>query len=204
MQVENQKEAVPFFHYVQLYAKLDPEQVIARLPFADFDGARFTLKLLGREYRLRWPAYALELEDGEKEPPVPVQTFLLRCLIEGKNEGWAGQWKTFRQMPWGELYHKPYTGRVLTRAAMAFGPRMADFRAAAEKLGAEPVKHGDAGFCFDFMGPYRIQILIWEGDDEFAPSAQVLYSDNFADGFSAEDRVVAADILIRHIQSAMQ
>ena len=48
-----------------------------------------------------------------------------------------------------------------------------------------------------------MEILVWEGDDEFPPSAQLLYTDNFAQGFAAEDRVVAGDILITHIKSAM-
>ena len=80
---------------------------------------------------------------------------------------------------------------------------MAAFRAACEKMGAVPVNHGDAGFLFDLIGGYRMQILVWEGDDEFPPNAQVLYSDNFSDGFAAEDRVVAGDILITTIKSYM-
>ena len=106
-------------------------------------------------------------------------------------------------MPWGELYIKPYTGRVLTRAAFTFGTRVEAFRAACEKLGATPLTHGDAGFEFDFIGGCRMRILVWAADEEFPPNAQVLYSDNFADGFAAEDRVVAGDILISHIKAAM-
>ena len=106
-------------------------------------------------------------------------------------------------MPWGEMYIKPYTGRVLTRAAFTFGTRVTAFRAAAEKMGAVKLPHGDAGYQFDFVGPYRMQILVWEGDDEFPPNAQVLYSDNFSEGFAAEDRVVAGDILISTIKANM-
>ena len=106
-------------------------------------------------------------------------------------------------MPWGELYIKPYTGRVLTRAAFTFGTRVEKFRAACEKLGAAPLKHGDAGFEFDFIGGYKMQILVWGPDDEFPPNAQVLYSENFAQGFAAEDRVVAGDILISTIKANM-
>jgi hypothetical protein len=69
--------------------------------------------------------------------------------------------------------------------------------------GAVPVKHGDAGYEFNFIGNFKIRILVWEGDDEFPPSAQVLYSDNFASGFAAEDRVVAGDILITTVKSYM-
>ena len=53
------------------------------------------------------------------------------------------------------------------------------------------------------VGDYRMRILVWEGDDEFPPNAQVLYSDNFAEGFAAEDRVVAGDILISTLKSYM-
>ena len=115
----------------------------------------------------------------------------------------TGNWLTFREMPWGELYIKPYTGRVLTRAAFTFGTRLAAFKKGAEAMGGLPVSHGDAGYEFTLIGDYRMRILVWEGDDEFPPNAQVLYSDNFTDGFAAEDRVVAGDILITHIKSAM-
>ena len=66
-----------------------------------------------------------------------------------------------------------------------------------------PLNHGDAGYQFNFIGGYAIQILVWEGDEEFPPNAQVIYSDNFADGFAPEDRVVAGDILISTIKSYM-
>lgn len=101
------------------------------------------------------------------------------------------------------MYIKPYTGRVLTRAAFTFGTRIDAFRRAAEKLGGIPLSHGDAGYQFTLVGGYQMQILAWEGDDEFPPNAQVLYSDNFAEGFAAEDRVVAGDILISTIKAEM-
>ena len=100
------------------------------------------------------------------------------------------------------MYIKPYTGRVLTRAAFTFGTRVEKFRAACEKLGATALPNGDAGFEFAFIGGYRMRLLVWAGDDEFPPNAQVLYTDNFAGGFAAEDRVVAGDILISHIKAA--
>ena len=203
MQIENHKEEVPFSYYEELYTKIDPAEAASRLSFVTWDGSAFAVTLLGCTYRLSWPEYAIEAVDGGKIPPLPTQTFLLRLLLEGKDVAWMNEWKTFREMPWGEMYIKPYTGRVLTRAAFTFGTRLAKFMAAAEKLGGTPVKNGDAGYEFEVAGPYRMRILVWEGDDEFPPNAQVLYTDNFASGFSAEDRVVAGDILISHIKSAM-
>ena len=202
MQIENHKEEVPFAHYEERFRGIDPVEVAQRTG-AQWDGKEFYVNLLGRDYSIAWPEYQLRAADGGALPPLPVQTFLLRYLMESKQVPWAGQWKTFREMPWGEMYIKPYTGRVLTRAAFTLGTRVAAFRAAAEKLGATPVKHGDAGYQFRLIGGYQMQILVWEGDEEFPPNAQVLYSDNFAEGFAAEDRVVAGDILISTIRANM-
>ncbi len=203
MQIENHKEEVPFGFYETKFREADAGEIATRLPDAGWDGREFTLKLFGRSYAIAHPNYAIRALDGGAVPPLPTQTFLLRYLLEGKNIPWNGEWKTFREMPWGELYIKPYTGRVLTRAAFTLGTRVETFRRAAEKMGGHSVKHGDAGFLFDVIGPYQMQIMVWAGDEEFPPNAQVLYSDNFADGFAAEDRVVAGDILICAIKANM-
>jgi hypothetical protein len=201
MQIENHKEEVPFAHYEEKFRALDPAEAVARLGDI-WNGSEFTLTLLGRQFAISHPDYAIRALDGGALPPLPTQTFLLRYLLEGRAVAAAGEWKTFREMPWGELYIKPYTGRVLTRAAFTFGTRIDAFRAAAEKMGATPLKHGDAGFEFDLIGGYQMRILVWAGDDEFPPNAQILYSDNFI-AFAAEDRVVAGDILITSIKSNM-
>ena len=203
MEIENHKEEVPFAFYEEKFHALRPDEVTARLSDVRWDGTEFTVRLLGRDFAIAHPDYAIRALDGGTVPPLPAQTFLLRYLLESRDVRWGGEWKTFREMPWGEMYIKPYTGRVLTRAAFTFGTRVAAFRAAAEKMGGLPLPHGDAGFQFDLIGGYRMRILVWEGDDEFPPNAQVLYSDNFAEGFAAEDRVVAGDILISTIKSYM-
>ena len=203
MQIENHKEEVPFAHYEALFRNLNPEDVCLRLKEVRWDGKEFYVNLLGREFAISHPEYAIRALDEGKLPPLPVQTFLLRYLLESRDVLWLGQWKTFREMPWGEMYMKPYSGRVLSRAAFTFGFKLDAFRAACEKMGAAAVKNGDAGYEFDLIGGYKMRLLMWEGDEEFPPNAQVLYSDNFAEGFAAEDRVVAGDILISTIRSYM-
>ena len=197
MIIENNKEEVPFSHYAALFTQADPAEIADRTGIP-FENGAFAVTLLGKTYTVSHPGAQIA-----PAGPLPLQTFLLRWLLEGKPTGWKGEWKTFREMPWGEMYIKPYTGRVLTRAAFTFGTRVAAFRAACEKMGAAALNHGDAGYQFDLVSGYKMQILVWEGDDEFPPNAQVLYSDNFATGFAAEDRVVAGDILISVIKSNM-
>lgn len=58
MQVQNNKEEVPFAHYEEKFAALDPAEASKRcgVPFAD---GRFTVTLLGTNYEIRWPEYAI-------------------------------------------------------------------------------------------------------------------------------------------------
>ena len=203
MQVENHKEEVPFAHYEEKFRQMDPVEATGRLSRLEWDGSAFAVTLLGRKFFITHPDYSITAADGGVIPPLPTQTFLLRYLLESKAVSWGGTWKTFREMPWGEMYIKPYTGRVLTRAAFTLGTRLDAFRKAAEKMGAVAVPHGDAGFMFELVDGYRMQIMAWAGDEEFPPNAQVLYSDNFETGFAAEDRVVSGDILISTIKANM-
>ena len=204
MQVENHKEGVPFEYYVGLFEKLDPQEAAVRTG-ADFDGEAFTLRLVNAEYRITWPKYSITADraDAFALKALPGQTFLLRWLLEGKAAPARGEFKTFREMPWGELYIQPFTGRCLTRAAFTFGTRVAQFAAAMEKLGARKLEHGDAGYELELLPGYAMRLIVWEGDDEFPPNSQILYSDNFADSFAAEDRVVAGDILISVVKANM-
>ena len=204
MEVENHKEGVPFEYYVNLFKDLDPAEATARTGVA-FDGKAFTITLVDAEYTITWPEYSISANkpDAFALKALPGQTFLLRYLLEGKKVASKGTYKTFREMPWGELYIQPFTGRCLTRAAFTFGTRVKQFAAAMEKLGARKLPHGDAGYELELLPGYFMQLIVWAGDEEFPPNSQILYSDNFAGGFAAEDRVVAGDILITVVKTHM-
>ena len=103
---------------------------------------------------------------------------------------------TYREVPWGELYYRQFNGRCMMRLAYGFGNRLDSFRKAMEAMHAQPVKAGDAAYQVEVFPGYYVQFLLWEGDEEFAPSSQILFSDNFPAGFHAEDLVVVCDVLI--------
>ena len=86
MEIENHKEEVPFAHYEVLFRALNPQEVLSRLPDTQWDGTEFTLRLLGREFAIAHPGYAIRALDGGVVPPLPTQTFLLRYLLENKEK----------------------------------------------------------------------------------------------------------------------
>lgn len=202
---QNNKELVPFEHYVSLYKELDPVEASSRCG-VKFDSERkcFLMRLLDVDYELSFPEFAISGSDnGFALRNLPAQMLLIRFLLEGRASKSSGTFLTYREMPWGEVYIKPFTGRCLTRAAFTFATRLDAFRRAMENTRAIPIKNGDAGYQIEVMPGYDIRLIVWEGDDEFPPNAQILFSDNFPQAFSAEDRTVVGDIVISDIKRRM-
>lgn len=206
MIVENNKDMVPFEHYLGLYKGLNTEEASVRTgcPFDQEKGC-FAMRLLYDDYRLYWPEYRIESDNADAFAlkNIPAQIFLIRFLLEGKASVGSGSFLTYREMPWGDVYLKPFTGRCLNRAAFTFGTRLDAFRAAAEKIPCIPTKYGDASFQIEVIPGYEIRLIVWEGDDEFPPNAQILFSDNFPQAFSAEDRTVVGDMVISDLKRRM-
>lgn len=204
--VENHKELVPFEHYTALFEKLEPIEASERCG-VKYDGGRqtFTLRLLYVDYEIAWPRFSIrsDVKDGFALFNLPAQMLLIRYLLEGRRSVGTGEFLPYREMPWGEVYLKPFTGRCLSRAAFTFGTRLEAFKSAAAQLPAIPLDKGDASFQFEIMPGYEVRLIVWEGDDEFPPNSQMLFSDNFPKAFSAEDRTVVGDILISDLKRRM-
>ena len=201
MQFINQKEEAPFAFYKERFTAADPAEISARLGLP-FENGGFSVTLLGTTYRISHPdcVFTADREDALGVTSLTVQVLLLRLLLLGKPAPETEDFKSFSELPWGEVYQKPFSGRILNRAAFTFGTRLDDFRRAAEKLGGKPISQGDAAYEFRFTENYRLRLILWEADDEFPPSAQVLYSANFPLGFSADDRVIAAETLLNSLK----
>lgn len=199
MTAENRKEQLPYEYYLEKAKTMELTEAMGRLGSCFRDGA-FHVPLLGRTFSVSCPGGEISAVDGGTLPPVTARTFLLRWLLHGSDAPHSGRWLTFREAPWGNVYLPAFAGRVLRRAAFTFGTRPEAFRAAAVQIGGRPLEQADVGFEFDFLGSYAMRLLIWAGDEDFPPTAQVLYSDNFAADFTAEDRAVAGDLLIARLK----
>ena len=201
MQFINQKEEAPFAFYKERFTAADPAEISARLGLP-FENGGFSVTLLGTTYRISHPdcVFTADRENALGVTSLTVQVLLLRLLLLGKPAPETEDFKSFSELPWGEVYQKPFSGRILNRAAFTFGTRLNDFRRAAEKLGGKPISQGDAAYEFRFTENYRLRLILWEADDEFPPSAQLLYSANFPLGFSADDRVIAAETLLNSLK----
>lgn len=199
---KDNKERVPFEHYKEEYVKKDPLEISNRtgFPFSE-EKQCFTVRFLGKDYEVSFPEFTVKrtAEDASWCPLLEMnaaQILVIRFLIEGCQAGGTGKFLTYREVPWGELYYRQFNGRCMLRLAYSYGSRIEAFCSALEKIGAKKINAGDAGYEIELFDGFFIRFQIWGPDEEFPPSSQILFSDNFPAAFHAEDLVVACDVII--------
>ncbi|AEF85925.1 conserved hypothetical protein [Treponema primitia ZAS-2] len=206
-EIKNQKEGVPLAHYQGLYRTRDPLEIGERCGLVyektgEGEGA-FPIRLLGTEYKALYPEFELQDDAGKLVTDPYEKILLLRYLCEGKFFASRGKQLSYNEVPWGQTYYRNFEGRCLKRLAFTFGNDLEGFRQiveAAPGLRAEALDKGDVGYRFEFISGLFMSVLIWAGDEEFPPSAQILFDDNFVFAFTAEDMAVVGEVVIRRFK----
>ena len=197
----DQQKNVPLEHYKAKYREIDPAEAARRVCLAFDPGlGRFELSIFGHTVFAKWPEYKLVAADGESCPKTLVgfcaEIVAARYIIEGMHMSPRGEFKAYRELPWGEVYDANFQGRCIKRLAYSFGNRLDKFEKAAEALGGKRLDYGDASFDLPFLGGIACRLILWGPDEEFPPSAQFLFSDNTPFAFNAEDLAAVGDVVI--------
>ena len=180
---------MPLDHYLGQLAQADPEEISRRLGIPQEAGT-FTLQILNETKTITLPDFA---DEGWQDR---WRILFARYLLEGKKVLPSERFVSYSELPWGEVYQEKFRQRCILRMAGTFGNRIEAFRELAQKLGAVPTEGSGCRYEFTFLPDLKLQFILWEGDEEFPASAQILFTDNFQEAFSAEDRVVICEYIL--------
>lgn len=204
---KDSKEQRPYEYYLKTYQEIDPKEISEKTGFFyDEEKKVFTVVFMGSTYEISFPDYKISHKEDEKgvyplEEAMNAKIFMVRYLSEKAKAPSSGKFLTYREVPWGEVYFRQFQGRCLMRLAFSYGNKLEAFKKVMTAMGAKPLEQGDCAFELEFMEGFFIRLILWEGDDEFPPSSQILFSDNFAVTFVAEDLAVAGDICINMMKA---
>src|SRR5664280_498659 len=154
---------------------------------------------------------------------VAVRIMLLHYLLQADGTPPSGDWVAFRELPDGLFYAASFAARAEAPLEAAFGgPAAAGgpaaggpaagslaiaggldaFRRAAVAAGGEPFAAADAAFAFRALPLLRLAAMLWEGDDEFAARAQIVFDASAGHCLPAEDLAGLGGLLARRLVSA--
>lgn len=169
----------------------------ARRAGADYlngeDGEKITIYFFSELYQIRFPQIEF-FSSSKKVVSLVTRILLLHYLIRADGNPLAGKWVAYKDIPGGLLYAGVFARRVTEPLQMRFGKSAKAFREAGIKSGGEPVEIGDASFILRALPRVPLQYVLWEGDEEFPPSAQLLFDACVDHYLSLEDIVVLGQV----------
>ncbi len=192
----------PCSYYLEQYHFADPREISNRLKIPYYETIHaFRIRFLEQLYEVSYPNFSLRRlsrDDGPfpLEENVYARILLLRYLLEGDAEFSSGNMLSFRDLSYGDVYFGQFNTRCIQRLANGYGNRTEKFCRALERLYGVPVNYGDHAYQLTLFNRLYLCMILWDGDTEYPPSAQILFSDNFPVALSTEDAAVVADIIL--------
>ncbi len=202
-------ERMPYEFYLEKYQQADPVDISNRLgiPY-DCTGQEFTIMFMGNLYHITYPEFTVSHMKEEKEQlcesgayypleaDVYAKILVLRYLLNSSIFPHNGDFRAYRELPSGDLYYRQFQGRCVFRLCRKYGNRLEALEQIMNCLGASSVKLGDMGYELEIFEELYVRFILWEGDDEFPASAQILFSSNFPAAFGTYDLAEVGEICI--------
>ncbi len=199
MEVQNNKTENPIRIYKEQFEKMDPE-AMSKKSGVPFDGEKFTIFYLGRTVTLTFPDMETVYEDGSK-PGDYVKILLVRFVMSGVSAPSTGKFLSYQEVPWGETYLDAFRRRCINRFSGTYGYNTEGFVNSCEVIKAKKITGADFAYEIEFLPGFFVRLLLWAPDDEFGPTSQILFSDNFPLAFTAEDLAVVGDVVMNALKN---
>ncbi len=181
----------------KVFAASSPEAMAAKAR-VEYDGelSFFLVPFLGQNYRVYHPSGKITREDGSGGAPLAYEIVLLHYLTQCSPRGVEGKLISFRELPSGSIYIGPFTNRAIKPLVSIFGDRPGALAEAAEKIGGQRVEMGDVAVTVPVLPKIPITFVLWEGDDEFPASGNVLFDASAPSHLDTEDYALLPGLAI--------
>lgn len=170
--------------------------------FEMLDEHAFRVNFLNRTYRVSYPDFQfVDMSDNTAPVPIQEQVLILHYMNGSKPLLPAGSWIAYREIPGASFYFSAFVKRAIDPLKKVFGKNIAPLVSAASLLNGKPLDVGDAGFEFWVFPKIPIQIIIYMGDDEFEPEANILFDVTAGEFLSPEDAAWLAGMVVYRLMA---
>jgi hypothetical protein len=150
------------------------------------------LRAFGKNMLLDVSDFSFADADSPKPIKLGDQVLVLHYLLCETSVAPADKLISFRGYPEGQFYWQPFQSRTVNPLLGRIGNDLDLLRNHLERFDWEPVDMGDLGARIHVIGPLFLTLVYHLGDDEFPPSADVLFDACITQVFVAEDVAVLA------------
>lgn len=155
----------------------------------------FYIRFLGRNYSVKFPEGLVTSDDGG-EVPLEIKVCILHYLTHAGEAHVEGRYISFKELPSGSIYITPFTNRTIRPLIGIFGKNPQKLIEAGEKLGGKKVEVGDHAVEIPVFPKIPITFVLWEGDEEFPASGNVLFDASAQFHLETEDYALLPGLAI--------
>lgn len=161
---------------------------------------------LGQLYLITLPHIEISLADSAEKVPIRDKVLILHYFTSAKGSPPANRLITFRELPEGSVYSPTFSKRAIKPLLDHFGNEPQLLIDAAKQLGGHKADYGDTAVTINAFSRVPITIVLWRGNDEFAPQGNVVFDATISDYLPTEDITVLCETitwrLVRFLKDA--
>lgn len=166
--------------------------------------AAYVVPFLHAEFLCSVGTQSIELltGDGFTVPDFQFCLVLLNYVLEARPQELSGRWMGEKELPGGEAFFRGVHGIPLEPLTAILGHQPDRFRMVAEALGGTPEAMGDLAFRFSAFPRIPLLLVLWQGDEEFAPEMLIRFDSTIAAHLKRLDAIWAlASVFSRSIEA---
>ena len=162
------------------------------------------IQYLNQSYLVTVPEIEISLTDSGDEVPIRDKVLILHYLTSAKGTLATNKLITFKELPGGANYFPAFYKRATKPLLDYFGKEPHLLVAAAEKLGGHKADYGDVAVTISAFSRVPITIVLWQGDEEFAPQGSIIFDATVSDYLSTEDINVLCETIAWRLVSFLK
>ncbi len=162
------------------------------------------VQYLNRAYRITLPDIEISLVDSPEQIPLRDRILILHYLLTARGTPPANKLITFHELPEGSVYYPTFAKRTIQPIVAHFGQEPRLLLQISQRLGGRKAEYGDMAVTIDAFPRVPITIVLWRGDEEFAPQGNVLFDATISDYLPTEDITVLCETSVWKLVRALK
>jgi len=180
--------------------ELKPQDIAwrARVKY-DETQKEFFVMFLNEEYHVKYPSGDVYRPQGE-DVPIASKILILHYLSSAEGVPLHHKWISFKELPSGQIYINPFYNRAIRPLIKLFGQDPGALVKAGLALGGKRESLGDSSITVPVFPMVPVTYVIWEGDEEFPPSGNILFDSSAPNYLPVEDYAVIAGMVVQELR----
>jgi len=156
-------------------------------------GARYlgpheiVINYLNQPYHITLPDVEISLEGSDVEVPLKDKILILHYFTRARGTPLSNNTITYKELPDGINYFPVFAKRAIKPVITFFGSEPEQLLRTAEILGGRKASYGDVAVTINAFSRVPVTIVLWHGDEEFAPEGSILFDSTISDYLTNDD-----------------